>query len=85
MSMDYESLCGITQEELDRYFAEPVARMATDYRCTAEEMRQRLKLQYDGYHFSDRLTDIYNPFSLLNAFSKRRIYDYWFSSGFVRT
>ena len=81
MSMDYESLCGITQEELDRYFAEPVARMATDYRCTAEEMRQRLKLQYDGYHFSDRLTDIYNPFSLLNAFSKRRIYDYWFSSG----
>ena len=44
-------------------------------------MRQRLKLQYDGYHFSDRLTDIYNPFSLLNAFSKRRIYDYWFSSG----
>ena len=30
---------------------------------------------------SDRLTDIYNPFSLLNAFSKRRIYDYWFSSG----
>ena len=81
MSMDYESLCGITQDELDRYFAEPVARMATDYRCTAEEMRQRLKLQYDGYHFSDRLTDIYNPFSLLNAFSKRRIYDYWFSSG----
>ena len=79
MSMDYESLCGITQEELDRYFAEPVARMATDYRCTAEEMRQRLKLQYDGYHFSDRLTDIYNPFSLLNAFSKRRIYDYWFA------
>ncbi|MDM8234721.1 AAA family ATPase, partial [Phocaeicola barnesiae] len=71
----------ITQEELDRYFAEPVARMAADYRCTAEEMRQRLKLQYDGYHFSDRLTDIYNPFSLLNAFSKRRIYDYWFSSG----
>ena len=81
MSMDYEALCGITQEELEQYFAEPIARMAADYRCTPEEMKQRLKLQYDGYHFSDRLTDIYNPFSLLNAFSKRRIYDYWFSSG----
>lgn len=81
MSMDYEALCGITQEELEQYFAEPIARMAADYRCTPEEIKQRLKLQYDGYHFSDRLTDIYNPFSLLNAFSKRRIYDYWFSSG----
>lgn len=83
ISMDgrYETLCGITQEEIDRYFPEPIADMAVDYRCTPEEMKQRLKLQYDGYHFSDRLTDVYNPFSLLNALDSRRVYDYWFRSG----
>ncbi len=83
ISMDgrYEALCGITQDEIDRYFPQPIADMAADYRCTPEEMKQRLKLQYDGYHFSDRLTDVYNPFSLLNALDSRRIYDYWFRSG----
>ena len=83
ISMDgrYETLCGITQEEIDRYFPQPIADMAVDYRCTPEEMKQRLKLQYDGYHFSDRLTDVYNPFSLLNALDSRRMDDYWFRSG----
>ena len=83
ISMDarYETLCGITQEELRNYFSEPVRDMASVYHCTEEEMMQRLKGQYDGYHFSDSLTDVYNPFSLLNAFNKKSIRDYWFSSG----
>ena len=83
ISMDarYETLCGITQEELERYFAEPIAEMAQDYRCNTYEMKLRLKKQYDGYHFSDNMTDVYNPFSLLNAMDSQRIYDYWFRSG----
>ena len=83
ISMDgrYETLCGITQEEIDRYFPQPIADMAVDYRCTPEEMKQRLKQQYDGYHFSDRMTDVYNPFSLLSALDSRRVNDYWFRSG----
>ncbi len=40
-----------------------------------------MKQQYDGYHFSERMTDIYNPFSILNAFDSQRIRDYWFASG----
>ena len=83
ISMDarYETLCGITQEELESYFAEPIAEMTKDYRCDMDEMKLRLKKQYDGYHFSDKMTDIYNPFSLLNAMDSKRIYDYWFRSG----
>ena len=83
ISMDarYETLCGITQEELESYFADPIAEMAQDYRCDTDEMKLRLKKQYDGYHFSDKMTDIYNPFSLLNAMDSKRIYDYWFRSG----
>ena len=83
ISMDeqYESLCGITQEELEHYFAEPIAELAKVEQYTMEEMKVRLKSQYDGYHFGNAMTDIYNPFSLLNAFSKRNIRDYWFSTG----
>ena len=77
----YETLCGITQEELENTFREPMERMAQVYGCTYEEMRNRLKAQYDGYHFSDRMTDIYNPFSLLTALSKGKISSYWFDSG----
>ena len=83
ISMDeqYETLCGITQEELERYFAEPIKVLATKYKVTEERMLDMLKHRYDGYHFSGNLTDMYNPFSLLNAFAKKTLRDYWFASG----
>ena len=81
MHRKYETLCGISQEELEATFREPIEAMSKDYRCTYEEMKAMLKAQYDGYHFSDAMTDVYNPFSLLNAFATNRISDYWFKSG----
>ena len=83
ISMDkrYEALCGITEKELHQYFHEPIIEMAEEYSYTEEKMKNVLKKQYDGYHFSTRMTDIYNPFSILNAFDSLRIADYWFASG----
>ena len=81
MSRDFEALCGITEKELYHYFAEPIAEMAKEYRCTVDEMKERLKEQYDGYHFGYRMTDIYNPFSILNACKSCCISDYWFKTG----
>lgn len=83
ISMDarYEALCGITQEELERYFAEPIAEFAKTEGINEEEMRLQLKRQYDGYHFSRKMTDIYNPFSILNAFAQQSLRDFWFASG----
>lgn len=81
MYVKYETLCGISQEELENYFREPIEQMADEYSCSYDEMMKMLKSQYDGYHFSDRMTDVYNPFSVLNAFDAGRIYDYWFKSG----
>lgn len=77
----YEALCGITTEELHRCFEEPIRTLAKKYQYTEEEMKDFLKLQYDGYHFGENLIDIYNPFSILNAFSAQKIDDYWFRSG----
>ena len=83
ISMDkrYEALCGITETELHQYFHEAIIEMAEEYGYSEEKMKNVLKKQYDGYHFSTRLTDIYNPFSILNAFDSLRIADYWFASG----
>ena len=40
-----------------------------------------MRRQYDGYHFTWPSPDLFNPFSLLQAFNTRRIDSYWFASG----
>lgn len=82
ISMDskFDAICGITEEELYKYFAEPITEMAQVRECSIDEMKVLLKKQYDGYHFSARMLDIYNPFSIINAFGKMRIDDYWYQS-----
>jgi hypothetical protein len=78
---DYAALCGITEQELKDNFKTGIERLAEKEECTPEEMLDRLKDKYDGYHFSNALVDIYNPFSLLNAFDLNDMGDYWFDSG----
>ena len=77
----YEALCGITEDELLSYFAESIREMAESEGYSEEEMCQLLKKHYDGYHFGENMVDVYNPFSLLNAFDSKKIRDYWFASG----
>ena len=77
----YASICGITEEELTRDMAPDIAMLAKEYECTAEQMRLKLKEQYDGYRFADVSPDIYNPFSLMKCFNQRRVSNYWFESG----
>ena len=78
---NYEALCGITQIELEAVFNESIWELSAAMHVSQEEALELLKKNYDGYHFSKRLTDIYNPFSVINALKKRSIDDYWFSSG----
>ena len=81
MSPQYDTICGISEEELHKYFTEQVADMALKYGVSVPEMFELLKLQYDGYHFSESMLNIYNPYSLLNSLADRRIDDYWFRTG----
>ena len=79
---EYAPLCGITEDEITEYFQPELQKMSEVNGWTIEETRQRLKDYYDGYHFSEEnMVDIYNPFSLINAFSRIRISNYWVSSG----
>lgn len=77
----YDTICGITKEEFDNYFKEPISQMAVAYGVTTDEMYEMLLKKYDGYHFSRRLVCVFNPFSLLSAFATQEMGEYWFSSG----
>ena len=80
MDRDMEGLCGITAQEMELNFKPEIAQMAREYEVSQEVMLEMLRERYDGYHFGPRLIDIYNPFSLVNAFGDLMLKDYWFGS-----
>ena len=84
MQREYGALCGITESELEQYFAAGIAELAQRNDLSVSEARARLKKQYDGYLFHPKAEHVYNPFSLLNAFNKNELGDYWFESGTPR-
>lgn len=81
MDPEFSSICGITEEELHTIFEDDITMLAKEYECTPEDMQRKLKERYDGYHFSGKSADIYNPFSILKAFAQKWMKDYWFESG----
>lgn len=83
ISMDeaYAAICGITKEEMLTQMSGYIEQFAHKLDITKEEMEQKLKNKYDGYHFTWPSPDIYNPYSLLNAFDDLKLGNYWFGSG----
>ena len=81
MRPDYAGVCGITEEEMLTQMTDYIDDFAQAQQITREETITGLKRQYDGYHFTWPSPDIFNPFSLLNAFQDHDYTNYWFSSG----
>ena len=77
----YDSICGITQAELESNFIPEIKEMSEKWGMTKDECLAELKKRYDGYHFTGNGKDIYNPFSLINAFTKSKFGNYWFETG----
>jgi hypothetical protein len=77
----YASICGITDEEIDTVFVPYVQRLAQATDRSYDDVRNELKIQYDGYHFVYNSVAVYNPFSLLNTFKKNEFNNYWFETG----
>lgn len=83
----YDAICGISQEELLTQLRPDIEQMqprlsARYHReISFDEVVAMLKDRYDGYHFSEQMTDIYNPWSLIYAFYEGNIKNYWFSTG----
>ena len=81
MRPDYAGVCGITKEEMLTAMSDYIDDFAEAQEITREEAIEGLKRQYDGYHFTWPSPDVFNPFSLLNAFQDHDYTNYWFSSG----
>ena len=83
VSMDepYAGICGITKEELLTQMTDDIDCLAETLKLTSEETVKMLTANYDGYHFTWPSPDVFNPYSLLNCFSKGKFGNYWFASG----
>ena len=81
MNPEFAAVCGISEEEIRAQMADYVEDYAEAKKMTCDETIEALKRQYDGYHFAWPSPDIFNPFSLLNAFQDRALKSYWFESG----
>lgn len=77
----YADICGITEEELRDNFKEGIRNLAEKYGTTNDEMLVMLKKNYDGYRFAEEGSDVYNPWSVLNAMQKVDIQYYWNETG----
>ena len=77
----FDTICGLTDEEIDTNFVPELEAMAQKMNISVAQLRTQLKDMYDGYHFSDRLIDMYNPTSLLKALSRKTLECFWASDG----
>ena len=76
MNDDYAGICGITKEELLMQMSEDIDELARRRNITKEQVIDKLKENYDGYHFTRFSPDIFNPYSLLNCFADGRMDDF---------
>lgn len=81
LNQQYAAICGITENELLENFRQGIEMLAVNNDTDYEGAVKLLKDNYDGYHFTQNSTDIYNPFSLLWAMADGEIGSYWFQSG----
>ena len=81
MMPEFATICGITGREMETRMAEGIDALAEEYELSHDAMLQRLKTRYEGYHFAENSEGVYNPYSLINAMSDRRLKNYWFESG----
>ena len=78
---EYSGLCGITEDEIKKYFTPEITVMAARRGLTNESCLEKLRKQYDGYHFHPDGVAVFNPYSLLKAFYEKDFGAYWFETG----
>lgn len=78
---DYATVCGLTKDEIESCLGEELHELADKKGWNMDDTLSRLKDMYDGYHFSESLQGVYNPFSVLCALNEQRLKSFWIASG----
>lgn len=81
MTNEFADICGWTENELTSVFRSGIESMAIELGLSYDETVDELRRYYDGYLFAERGSRLYNPFSVLNALSDRKLNDYWYETG----
>jgi hypothetical protein len=72
MDLDYNEICGISQQELEENFVEELRSVD----------KEKMKKWYNGYRWHRNGNTLYNPFSILNFFGKNGDYaNFWYATG----
>lgn len=72
----YSTICGLTQEEILENLKDEIQALAAQKKWDIDQTMHELKDMYDGYHFSESLQGVYNPFSVICALKERRLRPY---------
>lgn len=75
----YSQMLGYTQEELEHYFPEEIEATGKRLGMSREMLLAEIRRWYNGYTW-DKENYVYNPFSILNFFSKREFQNFWFKT-----
>ncbi|MCR5610100.1 MAG: ATP-binding protein [Lachnospiraceae bacterium] len=81
LNKDYAGICGITEQELEKFFEKEISILASEQDLSMDECKRKLKVTYDGYRFHPMAEGVYNPYSLLMTFYMREFKKYWFETG----
>ncbi len=77
---NFSALLGITHDELLTHFADHIDRLCKKMNMPKNDFLGHVKQWYNGYSW-DGCHFLYNPFSIINFFSKNRFGNYWFATG----
>jgi hypothetical protein len=79
MMPEYAAICGYTEEEIIQYFPDYLEETAQSMKITTPELIEKMRSYYNGFCFDwDAATRLYNPYSVLSFFKKRRFSNFFF-------
>lgn len=78
---EFSDICGITEHELRINFPQGIKALAQMENLDFEGACCVLKNNYDGYRFTPKGSEIYNPWSLLNCLKKKKVMNFWNQTG----
>ena len=79
----YSAICGISRTELITQMKPDIEALGEALGMTYEDSLAELTRYYDGYHFSEKSEDVFNPFSLVKALNAQKIAPYWFGNSYI--
>jgi len=82
MMPEYAEICGLTEEEIIRNFPDYLDETADKMQISTPELIEKMRCYYNGFSFDDDAeVKLYNPFSILSFFAKKKFSNFWVHTG----